>query len=99
MPRIRFLYIGSHVCSTLLSNPASRRRSCASLSLHLHQVVKRTFTFKLSIMLGTHKYVRAVDNADKHERGWTQIKSNFYEKLMRNMLSKRKLAAIPVQGL
>ena len=50
-------------------------------------------------MLGTHKYVRAVDNADKHERGWTQIKSNFYEKLMRNMLSKRKLAAIPVQGL
>ena len=48
LPPIRFLYIGSHVCSTLLSNPAS-------LSLHLHQVVKRTFTFKLSILLGTHK--------------------------------------------
>src|SRR5579864_2069549 len=54
MPRIRFLFIGSHVCSTLLSDPASRRRRCASLSLHLHQVVKRTFTSKLSNMLGTH---------------------------------------------
>jgi hypothetical protein len=31
MPQIRFLYIGSHVCSTLLSDPASRRRPCASL--------------------------------------------------------------------
>jgi hypothetical protein len=53
MPLIRFLYIGSCVCSTLLSDPASRRRPCASLSLHLHQVVKRTFTSKLSNMLGT----------------------------------------------
>ena len=55
MPLIRFLYIGSYVCSTLLSDPASRRRPCASLSLHLHQVVKRTFTFELSNMLGTKK--------------------------------------------
>src|SRR5664279_2571891 len=55
MPQIRFLYIGSYVCSTLLSDPASRRRPCASLSLHLHQVVKRTFTFELSNMLGTQK--------------------------------------------
>jgi hypothetical protein len=53
MPQIRFLYIGSYACSTLLSDPASRRRPCASLSLHLHQVVKRTFTFELSNMLGT----------------------------------------------
>src|SRR5208282_4494489 len=53
MPLIRFLYIGSYVCSTLLSDLASRRRRCASLSLHLHQVVKRTFTSKLSNMLGT----------------------------------------------
>ena len=53
-PQIRFLYIGSRVCSTLLSDPASRRRPCASLSLHLHQVVKRTFTFELLNMLGTH---------------------------------------------
>jgi hypothetical protein len=55
MPQIRFLYIGSCICSTLLSDPASRRRPCASLSLHLHQVVKRTFTFELSNMLGTPK--------------------------------------------
>ena len=52
MPQIRFLYIGSCVCSTLLSDPTSRRGPCALLSLHLHQVVKRTFTFKLSNMLG-----------------------------------------------
>ena len=31
MPQIRFLYIGSYVCFTLLSDPASRRRPCASL--------------------------------------------------------------------
>src|SRR5213075_478070 len=30
---IRFLSIGSRLCSTLPSNPASRRRSCASLIL------------------------------------------------------------------
>ena len=55
MPLIRFLYIASYLCSTLLSDPASRRSPCASLSLHLHQVVKRTFTFELSNMLGTHR--------------------------------------------
>ncbi len=55
MPPIRFLSIGSHLCSTLLSDPASRRRPCASLSLHLHQVVKRTFTSQLSNMLGTQR--------------------------------------------
>src|SRR5215208_4657167 len=38
MPLIRFLFIGSHLCSTLPSGPASRRRPCASLTLHLHQV-------------------------------------------------------------
>src|ERR1700687_467374 len=47
--------IGSRVCSTLLSDLASRRRPCASLALHLHQAVKRTFTSKLSNMLGTQK--------------------------------------------
>ena len=31
MPLIRFLYIGSYVCSTLLSDPPSRERPCASL--------------------------------------------------------------------
>ena len=56
IPQIRFLYIGSHVCSALLSDAPSRLRPCASLSLHLHQVVKRTFTSKLSNMLGTHRH-------------------------------------------
>ena len=55
MPQIRFLYIGSYVCSTLLSDASSRLRPCASLSLHLHQVVKGTFTLKLSNMLGTQR--------------------------------------------
>ena len=46
-PHIRFLFIGSRLCSTLPSDPASRRRPCASLSLLLHQDVKRTCTSKL----------------------------------------------------
>ena len=53
MPRIRFLFIGSRLCSTLPSDPASRRRPCASLGLHLHQAVQGTFTLKLANMLGT----------------------------------------------
>jgi hypothetical protein len=55
MPQIRFLYIGSCVCSTLLSDSASRRRPCASLLLLLLQVVEGTFTPELSNMLGTHR--------------------------------------------
>src|SRR3954454_8748381 len=53
LPDIRFLFVGSRFCSTLLSDPASRRRPCASLALHLHQVVQGTCTPKLSNMLGT----------------------------------------------
>src|SRR5277367_3357941 len=53
MPHIRFLSIGSRLCSTLLSDPASRRCPCASLSLLLHQDVKGTYTPKLLNMLGT----------------------------------------------
>ncbi len=53
MPLIRVFYISWQLCSTLLSDPASRQRPCASLSLHFHQVVKRTSTFELSNMLGT----------------------------------------------
>jgi hypothetical protein len=59
MPYIRFLSIGSRLCSTLPSDPASRRRPCASLSLLLHQDVKRTCTSKLSIMRGVPKKRRA----------------------------------------
>jgi hypothetical protein len=51
-PQIRFLYIASRFCSTFPSDPTSRRCPCASLSLHLCQVVKRTFTSKRSNMLG-----------------------------------------------
>jgi hypothetical protein len=51
-PHIRFLSIGSRLCSTLPSDPASRRRPCASLSLLLHQDVKGTCTPKLTIMHG-----------------------------------------------
>src|SRR5271157_1638685 len=52
---IRFLFIGSRLCSTLLSDPASRRSPCASLSLLLHQDGKRTFTSQLLNMLGTQE--------------------------------------------
>jgi len=52
-PRVRRVNdaLGAAKCSTLLSGPASRRvlfRPCASLSLHVHHVVKRTFTSKRS---------------------------------------------------
>ena len=53
LPRIRFLFVRSRLCSTLPSDPASRRRPCASLALHLHQVVQGTCTPRLSNMLGT----------------------------------------------
>src|ERR1035441_5917380 len=55
MPHIRFLSIGSRLCSTLLSDPASRRCPGASLSLLLHQDVKGTCTPKLLNMLGTQR--------------------------------------------
>src|SRR2546429_9296023 len=54
LPHIQFLFIGSRLCSTLLSDLASRLGPCALLSLHLHLVGKRTCTSKLSIILGTH---------------------------------------------
>src|SRR3954468_203511 len=53
LPRIRFLFVRSRLRSTLPSDPASRRRPCASLALHLHQVVQGTCTPRLSNMLGT----------------------------------------------
>src|SRR6266576_3422425 len=49
-PLIRFLYIGPHLCSTLPSDPASRRRPCASL----------TFT---SIRLGRDFHPPAAEHA------------------------------------
>src|SRR3954449_4114660 len=55
LPRIRFLFVRSRLRSTLPSDPASRRRPCASLALHLHQVVQGTCTPRLSNMLGTRR--------------------------------------------
>jgi hypothetical protein len=54
-PHIRFLSIGSRLCSTLPSDPASRQRPCASLSLLLHQDVKGTSTPKMSFMHGVQQ--------------------------------------------
>jgi hypothetical protein len=48
LPHIQFLFISSRLCSTLLSDLTSRFGPCASLSLHLHLVVKRTYPSKLS---------------------------------------------------
>jgi hypothetical protein len=76
MPQIRFLYIGSYVCPTLLSDPASRRRPCASLSLHLHQVVKRTFTFELSNMLGTLAVGTTIAGCPPHRPGRALISAS-----------------------
>src|SRR3954468_13566238 len=55
LPHIRFLFVRSRLRSTLPSDPASRRRPCASLALHLHQVVQGTCTPRLSNMLGTRR--------------------------------------------
>jgi hypothetical protein len=55
LPRIQYLFIGSRLCFTLLSDLTSRLGPGASLSLHLHPAVKRTCTSKLSIMFGTPK--------------------------------------------
>src|SRR3954453_2826056 len=60
LPPIRFLFVRSRLCSTLPSDPASRRRPCASLALHLHQVVQGTCTPRLSNMLGTQLNTSAV---------------------------------------
>jgi hypothetical protein len=54
-PLIRFLSIGPYLCSTLPSDATSRRRPCASPSLLLYQDVKRTFTSKLSTLLGVQR--------------------------------------------
>jgi hypothetical protein len=45
-------------------SPPSRGSSpCASLSLHLHQVVKRTFTSKLSNMYGVQRKPGAAERS------------------------------------
>src|SRR5215218_7589196 len=55
LPPIRFLFVGSRVCSTLPSDGPSRDLicPCASLALRLHQAVQGTFTPKLLNMPDT----------------------------------------------
>src|SRR4051794_40716746 len=64
LPHIRFLFVRSRLRSTLPSDPASRRRPCASLALHLHQVVQGTCTPRLSNMLGTQLNRSAVGKTE-----------------------------------
>src|ERR1700692_1094866 len=52
-PRIRFLSIGSRLCSTLPSDPASRRRPCASLILRSIKLDRGLAPPSCSSMLGT----------------------------------------------
>ena len=70
MPHIRFLFIGPRLCSTLLSDPASRRRPGASLSLLLHQDVKRTFTSK---MLNNARHTR--NKPSRPREGFLRVRS------------------------
>ena len=58
LPHIRFLFVGSRLCSTLPSDGPSRFRPCALLVLHLHQVAQGTFTPKLSDMSDTQDAAR-----------------------------------------
>jgi hypothetical protein len=52
-PPIRFLFIGSRLCSPLLSGPVFGRRPCVFLALYLHSVEQGTFTPELSNLFGT----------------------------------------------
>ena len=54
-PRIGFLFVRSWICFTLPSDPASRRRPCASLVLRHHQAGQGTFTPELLNMPGTQR--------------------------------------------
>jgi hypothetical protein len=58
LPPIRFLFVGSRLCSTLPSDGSSRFRPCALLVLHLHQVAQGTLTPKLSDMSDTQDAAR-----------------------------------------
>ena len=52
-PHIGFLFVRSWFCCTLPSDPASRRRPCASLVLRHHQAGQGTLTPELLSMPGT----------------------------------------------
>ncbi len=55
MPCIRFLFIGSRLCSTLLSDPPSPERPCASLPFTSIRLGRGLSPRQSSNMLGTQK--------------------------------------------
>src|SRR5436190_2220128 len=69
LPRIRFLFVGSRLCSTLPSDGPSRFRPCALLVLHLHQVAQGTFTPKLSDMSDTQDAARRLRRCRRMRAG------------------------------
>src|SRR5580693_4715671 len=85
-PPIRFLSIGTRLCCTLPSDPILRRRPCASLILHLHQVGKGTHTLKLSNMHGTQRRCawKAQDAFHFPTATATGNRKKFYRGLLRN---------------
>ena len=52
-PDIQFLFVSSHLCSMLPSDPTSRLRPCASLAFTSIRLAKRLSLFKLTCMPGT----------------------------------------------
>ncbi len=54
-PHIRFLFVGSPLCSTLPSDVPSRVRPCASLVLHLRQVARGLSPISRQALPGTPK--------------------------------------------
>jgi hypothetical protein len=79
MPQIRFLYIGSYVCSTLLSDPPSPERPCASLSLRLHQATllldANVDIVKVKDLLG-HRHITTTQIYDKRRRSTSESASH-----------------------
>src|SRR5688572_21616468 len=54
-PRIQFLFVGSHLCYTLPSDPISRRRPCASLAFTSIRLAEGLSPSKCMNMPGTHE--------------------------------------------
>lgn len=57
-PDIQFLFVGSHLCSTLPSDPASQLRPCASLVFTSIRLTEGLSPSKLVCMPGTPRILR-----------------------------------------
>ncbi|MFI5304839.1 MAG: hypothetical protein ACHQYP_08605 [Nitrospiria bacterium] len=55
-PDIQFLFVGAHLCSTLPSDPASRRRPCVSLAFTSIRLAEGLPPSKLAHVPGTHEF-------------------------------------------